>query len=196
MNKRFFFHLIFIFFLFFCYSSSYVFSQVGINGKNNTGNLIKPSTVKILKRLNGVDGVVVQYNDTLFRGGKILNIDGINSLKDNNINVIISTIDMPDVKVLAKKNDINYFFISLNSKIGLTEKNYKIFLKATSFENGFYYFASAEDEKCKAGVLCALYRIKYENWSYEDAMREFLKLGGKPLDDQIIMESIKPFLKE
>jgi hypothetical protein len=196
MNNRFFFHLIFTFFLLFCYSSSYVFSQVGINGKSNAGNLIKPATVKILKRLNGIEGVVVQYNDTLFRGGKILNIDGINSLKENSINVIISTIDLPEIKILAKKNGIAYFYISLNQEIGLTAKNYKIFLKATSHENGFYFFASEENKKYEAGVLCALYRIKYENWSYENAMREFLKLGGRPVEDKLLMESIKPFLKK
>jgi len=171
-----------------------VFAQQDLTGKP-TGNFIKPTTVKSIGRLEGIDGIFVSYNDSLLRGGEIENNLAINKLKERGVSVIISNSENAEAKGSAKKQGIKYYYIPFDKTVGLNAKAYKSFLKATVKQDGMYFFTSKDEGKHEAGIFCAIYRMVYEKWTYEEAMREYIKLGGAPLDDKICMESVRDIVK-
>lgn len=194
MNKCIFFRQTLILIVIFSFSAVKLSAQQDLTGKP-TGNFIKPTTVKSIGRLEGVDGVFVYYNDSLLRAGEIESELAISQLKERGVSVIINSSQNANVKALAKKHGIKYYYIPFDKTEGVTAKVYKSFLKATAKQDGVYFFTSKEEGKHEAGIFCAMYRMKYEKWTYEEAMREYIKLGGAPFDDKVCMESVKLFLK-
>jgi len=190
MKTRFFFISLLFSFLFVGLSSPKVYSQIGVN----SGNQSKPTTVKSVGKMNHVNGFFVQYSDNLYRGGDITSEEAVIELKEKGITRIISTVENSNVKTFAKKNGVNYTAIPFDAESGLTAKAVKKFLKATQIASDVFFF-TGDDGKHKAGLFCAMYRMKYMQWTYEDAMREFIKLGGDPIGDKPYMESVKTLLK-
>lgn len=163
-----------------------VFSQSNMYKANKFS---KPTTIKYISRIDGINGLFIQYSDSLLRGGQINNTESLLILKEKGVTRIIDVVKNHELKKSAKLQGIKYFVIPFEAS-GLNEKIVKKYIKATSGAGEVCFFTSVEG-KHKAGILSAMYRMMYNGWSYEKAMREFIKLGGDPIADKVFMESVR-----
>ena len=73
---------------------------------------------------------------------------------------------------------------------GISPENLALLRKTIQTGEAPFFF-HCKGGSHRGGTLSAAYRIFIQKWSFEKAMEEFNRLGGDPLTDQGLMESLR-----
>ncbi len=141
---------------------------------------------KVFGYATGFKGYIVKYSDNLYRGGNILSDSGAALLGKYDIKTIISVTPSEEQIELANKYNIQYVEFPFDySEISESKLAHFIDLIKKS-KRPLYINCHGGNQR--AGCLCAIYRMCIEEWSFERALIEYGKLGGKLKEDFVMLE--------
>lgn len=128
-------------------------------------------------------------DDTLLRGSKP-NYDQLKELKNNGVKNIISfctnynpktkkTGVMPEEADLAKKLNMNFFWIPFKSTENPSEEDVKKFFSIIdkAKQNGEKVFIHCRYGSDRTGLFSALYRVKYQKVPMAEIVKELMAYG-------------------
>ena len=150
----------------------------------------KAETYKVIGWRKGLRNYVVQYNDRLYRGGRITGNEGLEALRGWGVKTVISIVPDDEERRRVRAAGMKLVEVPFDRKTGLPPKLLAKFLQAVRTEPGpFYLHCLAGCQR--AGTLAAAYRIHVEGWDFHKAAVEFGRLGGNLKKDHRLLESIK-----
>jgi len=144
---------------------------------------------KVIGKSKGIDGYVIQYDDTLFRGGDPAESAGREELKKYGIATIVSITPTDLERRQAQKHGITLVELPFD-RTSMPADTLKSFLNIMDEQKGSFYVHSHSGIH-RAGILCMAWRIHRQNWDYDKAMIEFGRLGGSLKNDYVMLESIR-----
>ncbi len=121
-----------------------------------------------------------KVDEGLYRGGQPDEAD-FEYLKDLQIKTVVCLrtekyiIDWE--KGLCLRYGMNFVSIPMSSRIGVTKDNVREFLEVVSNPKDRPIFLHCRHGSHRTGVLVALYRILYYDWTPEEAYKEALSFG-------------------
>lgn len=156
-------------------------SETSASQKANSWLPEENDTYEIIGYRKGLKGFTVKYSDDLYRGGNLLSLEGGKLLQKLGVKTVISV--TPDETVKTISNSLNLKTIDLFYDYGkLTDSITNEFLSIIDNEEPPFYI-HCYSGKQRAGLLCAIYRLHKDNWSFENAEKEYEQLGGKVQED-------------
>jgi hypothetical protein len=132
----------------------------------------------------------MKVDDNFYRGG-FPTVQDVQYLKDNfNINKIVSLDQESGAKInrICKLSNIKHIMLPLpvNLKTAPLIKLFSNNLKELLTKEG-PVFLHCHAGKDRTGMVSAIYRCKYQNWSCQDALKEAYSLGfGIDLNPQLV----------
>ena len=137
----------------------------------------------------GLRFYIIQYNQTLYRGGDVLSREGADALKALGIKTIIAVTPSDQERALAKE----YGFALVEIPFGLNDLkkgHLDRFLAAVEKNPGpFYVHCFGGD--LRAGILLAHYRIHREGWTFDRALDEYRRLDANYWDSLGLVQVLK-----
>lgn len=142
-------------------------------------------TYNVIGYKKGLKGCTIEYSESLYRGGNILSANGAKILQGKGIKTVVSVTPDDNIATLCKtfnmRNiDMYYDYGKLSDSVIVT------FLDLLDKEESPFYIHCFSGKQ-RAGLLCAIYRIYIEDWSFENAEIEYGKLGGKVEEDHKLL---------
>ncbi len=173
-------------------------SSDGVSQSSQMMNILKAKTLPpkdtvytVIGYVSGLKGYCIKYNENLFRGGDILSDSGASSLAKTGIKTVISVTPSAFQRELARKYKLHYIEFPFEYS-ALTTSQLAHFLDILdNAELPLYINCHGGNQR--AGNLCALYRIYKEKWSFERALIEYGKLGGKIREDFMMLRDCAAF---
>lgn len=148
------------------------------------------SNYRVLGHLEGLNGYVVKYDDTLYRGGRVYIEDiGAEALHTQGIKTIISVVPDSEETAFCASNGFSLIEIPF-IKPGPTPADYETFFHALETATPPFY-VHCNGGSHRAGILGAAYRIKMQHWSFDQAMIEYGRLGGDLKGDHEMLETLR-----
>ncbi len=150
------------------------------------------ATYTVIGEVWGIRNFVVRYHPRLYRGGQIESEKAIEFLKHREIKTVFSvTPDDTERKVL-KEAGIDLVEIPFE-KSGVPPEAFDRFLTEVQKRPGPFY-VHCLGGKQRGGILSAAYRVVVEKFTLEQALAEFLALGGDEKIDTGLIASLKEYL--
>ncbi len=106
------------------------------------------------------DNFVVNYGTELLRGGEVLNLRGLEILKQYNVKTVISVVPSKILEKRVKDYGMSYYEFSFHQD-SLTYFILNDFAKII-LENPGTFFIQCNNVTQRAGILCTYYRMKME----------------------------------
>ncbi len=151
-------------------------------------------TYTVIGAVTGIKGFVVQYNDSLYRGGDLLADAGARQLKQRGVKTVLSITPNANIDAYAAAYGLSVMKLPFDYQ-GLSAEDVKTFvgqLKGAEYP----LYIHCHSGKQRGGNLCAIARASLEGWSLEKAMAEYGALGGKVDDDRAMLTSAIAGLKQ
>lgn len=122
-----------------------------------------------------------QVTPTLYRGG-LPNPDGYRKLKAMGIESVINLIDGDQVREMEKAADagLDWLHIPMSDKARPSDIDMRQILRFLSLsegDEGEKLFIHCKGGRHRTGLIVALYRVVFEDWSKKDAWKEAEKCG-------------------
>ena len=146
-------------------------------------------TYKVIGYRPGIRFYVVQYNDTLYRGGDILSRQGMDALKALGIKTIVAVTPRADEREWAKEYGMKYVEIPFGW-YDMKKTHLDKFLAAVD-EGPTPVYVHCLGGDLRAGILAAHYRIHRESWSVEKALDEYYRLDASRLDAMDLVKKLR-----
>lgn len=146
-------------------------------------------TYQIVGKRDGIRFYIAKYTDSLYRGGDILNRSGADALKQLGIKTIVSVDPSDDERAIAKE----YGFALIEIPFGwydLKKADLDRFLATVDQGQGPYYVHDMYGP-IQAGALLAYYRMHRQQWSVDDAIKEYYRLDANYWDSLDIVKVLK-----
>lgn len=141
----------------------------------------------------GIRNFVVRYHGRLYRGGLIESEKAVDFLKHRDITTVFSvTPDDTERKVL-KAAAIELIELPFE-KSGVPAAVFDRFIAEAKKRPGPLY-VHCIGGKQRGGILSAAYRIAVDGFTFEEAVAEFVALGGSEKEDAALIASLKEYLK-
>lgn len=147
-------------------------------------------TYQILGKKIGLNGEIVRYNSHLYRGGTIVDSDGVAVLKDMGIRTVISITPNAFEQRMVREGGMELVEIPFGKDEAIPDQALQAFRKAIDEKPEAFYVHGHSGSR-RAGALCAAYRVHVQNWSFGKAAGEFDRLGGDLEEDIDVIRSIK-----
>ncbi|MCE5326103.1 MAG: hypothetical protein LLG01_06775 [Planctomycetaceae bacterium] len=144
---------------------------------------------KVTGYRDGIRFYVVQYTDKIYRGGDILNEQGIASIKDLGVKTIISVTPSDRERELASAGGMTLVEIPFGAG-DMSAENLAAFLTAVDKSPKPIYVHDF-DGTLRAGALMAHYRIHKDKWTFDRAMHEWHRLDVNVWDYGHMVEVIR-----
>ncbi|MDZ8118171.1 fused DSP-PTPase phosphatase/NAD kinase-like protein [Pontiella agarivorans] len=150
---------------------------------------------QVLGHLEGLNNYVVQYDESLYRGGQAYEPDlALQSLEALGIKTIISITPTEEERAFCEIAGIELIEVPFTSDSGPTENNFELYFQVLENSKAPVYL-HCKGGSHRAGILGAAYRMKFQDWSYEQAIIEYGRLGGDLKTDYPMLSSLKTFGK-
>ena len=143
----------------------------------------------VVGKRDGIRFYIVRYTDSLYRGGDVLNQRGAEALKQLGIRTIISADPTDKQRAVAKENG----FALVEVPFGLNDlekAHLDRFLSAVDAGQGPFYVHDRFGP-LKAGALLASWRMHRQNWSADEAIKEYYRLDANYWDSLHIVKVLK-----
>lgn len=150
----------------------------------------KAGEYEVLGVREGLNGYVVKYDKTLYRGGALLGDSAIDTLRELGIKTIISITPTDSERRFSMQNGYKLVEIPFENATGPSHSEIALLLKSIKKLQGPFYL-HCHGGAHRAGVLGAAYRIHVLGWTFEKAIVEYGRLGGDLLKDHAMLEKIR-----
>lgn len=121
-----------------------------------------------------------QISENFFRGGQPTE-EGIKLLAELGIKTIISFRDTQEKvlreKKFAEENGLNFINLRLKNWFASKDEEINKILEIITNPENFPVFVHCKRGADRTGTVVAAYRMKFENWTAEEANREAKKFG-------------------
>jgi tyrosine-protein phosphatase SIW14 len=121
-----------------------------------------------------------KINDNFYRGGQPTE-NGLAELKKLGIKTIINLRttgkDVSDEETAAKRNGLNFINVPLNNWFKPKNSEVENVLKLINDANNQPVFLHCKRGSDRTGTIVAAYRIRFENWTDEQAVEEAKTFG-------------------
>lgn len=143
---------------------------------------------KILGYNSGLKGVLIQYSDSVYRGGDMLSVDGAKLLKSRGIQTVYSITPSEAIRSYCQSFGFDLHELVFDYQ-GLSDSQARQFV--TSLDTVTYpIYIHCHSGKQRGGNLAVLYRVFHDNWQFESALEEYGNLGGKVDADREMLARI------
>jgi protein tyrosine phosphatase (PTP) superfamily phosphohydrolase (DUF442 family) len=116
------------------------------------------SHYQVLGHREGLNGYVVQYDDTFYRGGQVYIEDlAAEALRECGIKTVISITPSDEERAFCSSNNLSLIEIPFD-KTGPSAESYQKFIQALETSEPPYY-VHCKGGSHRAGILSAAYRI-------------------------------------
>jgi len=159
-------------------------------------NMVLPPPAEsytVLGLVNGLKEFVVKYDDKLYRGGEPYSNDAVTQFRNLGITTIITITPSEVGRFRCNLYGFDLVEIPFASNTGPSAVVIKKFLNALNGEGKFYLHA--EGGQHRAGIMGLAYRIYVQNWDPEQAVAEFIKLGGNRQEDDAMIQHVLDYRK-
>jgi protein tyrosine phosphatase (PTP) superfamily phosphohydrolase (DUF442 family) len=146
-------------------------------------------TYQVLGIADGLKNYVVQYDDTLYRGGEPFAASAAAPLKKYGIRTIISITPTDHERDFCRQNDFNLIEIPFEKTTGLSPADLQQYLQTLKTTDGPFY-VHCHGGAHRGGILGVAYRVYVQNWPLDKALAEYSRLGGDLLDGNTMIESL------
>lgn len=145
-------------------------------------------TYLVIENLQGIENYIIKYDSTLYRGGEILDVNGIKTLKKLGIKTVLSIAPSEKERQLISDNGIKFipFSFKMNA-LSVDSLEYML----NKVKNAFPVYIQCHKGMHRPGIVAAGYRIMFEKWTYEKAVLEFGRLGGSLKEDAEMLGVLK-----
>lgn len=148
------------------------------------------SYYRVLGHLEGLNNHIVKYNDNFYRGGQIYIEDlAVEALSECKIKTIISITPTDAERAFCASNGFFLIEIPFENKVGPTPKDYQHYAAALKNGKGPFYI-HCKGGSHRAGILSAAYRIQFQDWSFDQALIEYGRLGGDLKTDHAMLQTL------
>ena len=120
--------------------------------------------------------VFARVSPTLYRGGEPGEV-GLHNLRDRGIKTVISLREIPPVQDFLDHYGMAAFHIPMAAErppSSIEEKRFLDLVSDTSLHPVFVHCVRGKD---RTGVMIALYRVRIQGWSTQDAIAEMKHFG-------------------
>jgi protein tyrosine/serine phosphatase len=131
-----------------------------------------------------------QVSNVLYRGAQP-SAEGMKTLEKMGIRTVVNLRSMHSDRKKLKGTSLKYVHIPINT-FNVKEEHVVAFLKVMADPANHPVFLHCQHGADRTGMMSAFYRIMFEGWSREDAMREMLE-GGYGFHS--VWKNILSFLK-
>ena len=145
---------------------------------------------QVLGERSGVRGVVVQYDDQVIRGGEPYKKSAAKTLRSLGIQTIISIVPTDVERAFCKKQGFELVEIPFDKTTGVSSNDVARLQKTIQTGVGPFYI-HCNGGSHRGGTLSAAYRLTVLGWPFEKVIAEFDQLGGDPIADQNLIESLR-----
>ncbi len=155
-------------------------------------NMILPppsDSYKVVGIVDGLKEFVVQYDEHLFRGGEPYSNDAVTEFKKLGITTLLCITPSDVGRFRSNLYGFNLVEIPFASTTGPSPAVLDRFFQAVAHKNEKFYL-HAYGGANRAGVIGLAYRIYAQNWSPEDAIAEFEKLGGSVIEASLMIQHV------
>lgn len=143
-------------------------------------------TYEVLGYNEGLKGVLIKYSDEMYRGGDLLSADGAKLIKSRGIRTIFSVTPSEAIRSYCAAYGMELKEIVFDyQKLG--DDQVVDFINALDSVD-YPIYIHCHSGKQRGGNLCAIYREYKEGWSFEKALEEYGKLGGKIDPDKEMLQ--------
>lgn len=144
------------------------------------------NTYEVLGYNDGLKGVLIKYSDDMYRGGDLLSADGAKLIKSRGIQTIFSVTPSEAIRSYCAAYGIELVEIAFDyQKLG--DDQVVDFVNALDSVD-YPIYIHCHSGKQRGGNLCAIYREYKEGWSFDKALEEYEKLGGKVEPDKDMLQ--------
>jgi protein tyrosine phosphatase (PTP) superfamily phosphohydrolase (DUF442 family) len=148
------------------------------------------SHYQVLGHREGLNGYVVKYDDAFYRGGQVYIEDlAAEALQEYDIKTIVSITPSDAERAFCAANGFALIEIPFD-KSGPSVADYQNFIQALETSAPPYYI-HCKGGSHRAGILSAAYRIQLQDWSLEQALLEYGRLGGDLKSDHAMLETLR-----
>lgn len=137
----------------------------------------------------GIKKFVVKYNDKLLRGGLPYSEKGYDFLAEKKIKTVVSIVPDSNLKKWASKHGIKVIDLPFEKSKGLSAEQRKELINIYRTQSAPFY-VHCHGGTHRASACAAVYRINFEDWTPEKAIREYDLLGGDPDKEKTLIDSI------
>lgn len=150
---------------------------------------------QVMGHLEGLNNYVVKYDDSFYRGGQAYEPDlALESLEALGIKTIVSITPCEEERAFCEITGINLIEVPFAGNRGPDRENFETYFQALeTCETPVYVHCRGGSHR--AGILGAAYRMKFQNWTYEQAMIEYGRLGGDLKKDHAMLTALENFGK-
>jgi len=168
-------------------------ASCGVTKRLERPDVVPPPSrdYKVIGKLSGLKGIVIQYDDRIFRGGDIVSSSASESLKKLGVKTIIATNPSKWERRFCRNHNFKLIELPFSKETGMTSSDLQSYLDAIRLESGPFYLHDGEAGTDKAGVLGLVYRLYFQGWDYDRAVIEFGRLGGSLAEDRKMLESVQ-----
>ena len=148
------------------------------------------SHYRVLGHLQGLNNHMVKYNDSFYRGGQVYIEDlATESLRECAIKTIVSIVPSDAERAFCATNGFALVEIPFD-KSGPTPQDYQRYFKSLETSEPPFYI-HCKGGMHRGGIFAAAYRIKFQGWSFEQAVIEYGRLGGDLKADHAMLETLR-----
>jgi protein tyrosine/serine phosphatase len=149
---------------------------------------------RVMGHLQGLMNYVVRYDNSFYRGGEPYAPDlALEAFDEVGIKTIISITPSEEERAFCETYGFKLVEIPFVNP-GPTAKDFETYFQTLEEESG-PVFVHCKGGSHRAGIFGAAYRMKVQNWSYEEAIIEYGRLGGDLKNDFAMLEQLKAFEK-
>lgn len=149
------------------------------------------SHYRVLGHLEGLNNHVVKYNENFYRGGQVYLEDlAAEALHALGIKTIVSITPTDAERAFCASNGFAIVEIPFENKVGPSPEDYQLYTQTLQNAEGPFYI-HCKGGSHRAGILSAAYRIHVQDWSLDQALIEYGRLGGDLKADHIMLETLQ-----
>ncbi len=168
-----------------------------VSGATKKGALVLPkdgATYTVIGEVWGIRNFVIRYHGRLYRGGLIESEKAIDFLRHRGITTVFSIAPTDTERQVLKTAGIELIEIPFE-KSGVPAAVFDRFIAEAQKRSGPLY-VHCIGGKQRGGILAAAYRVTVENFTLEEALAEFLALGGSEKEDAALIASLREYLEK
>jgi protein tyrosine phosphatase (PTP) superfamily phosphohydrolase (DUF442 family) len=147
------------------------------------------TTYTVVGTIPGINKYVIKYSDRFYRGGDILNEEGARKLSEFGIKTIVSVTPSDLERDLASQYSMELIEMPFDYQAGVQDTDQSRFADVI-FNSDEKVYVHCHGGTKRAGALMVLYRQLKDNWTFEEAVDEYSRLGGNEQYDHQLLESV------
>jgi len=144
----------------------------------------------VLGERDGLNGFVVKYDDTVYRGGEPYADSAAKTLRKLGVKTIVSITPTEYEREFCHKYRFVLVEIPFDKNSGITPEDSIRLREAIQTGDGSFYL-HCKGGSHRGGVMGAAYRIFILGWSSEKAIAEYDRLGGDLVADQKMLDALR-----